>query len=134
MKILHMMVGLPRSGKSTAARNMPHPIVSPDAIRLALHGTAWRAESEPMVWAIAHTMVTALFRAGHGDVTLDACNVSLERCREWESPEWVLCYHVVDTPADVCIERAEGEGRYDLVSVIKRMAASWFAPGMGKDC
>ncbi len=37
-KTLIGMVGLPYSGKSTAARELGFPIVCPDAIRLALHG------------------------------------------------------------------------------------------------
>ncbi len=34
---LILMVGLPRSGKTTRARQIDHPIVNPDSIRLALH-------------------------------------------------------------------------------------------------
>lgn len=134
MRTLLMMVGLPRSGKSTKAKETGYPIVSPDAIRLALHGARWRAESEPMVWAIAHTMVEALFEAGHKTVVLDACNVTEARRKEWESTKWVCRFWVVDTPKDVCIIRAIDCERLDLVPVIERMAAAWNPPGMGADC
>lgn len=50
---LVLMVGLPRSGKSTIARSGRVPIVSPDAIRLALHGQPFIASAEPTVWATA---------------------------------------------------------------------------------
>lgn len=134
MSTLHVMVGLPRSGKSTTAILLGFPIVCPDAIRLALHGTAWRAESEPMVWAVAHTMVDALFLAGHDEVILDACNVTPERREEWGSERWSIVYHVVKTPKELCIKRALKEGRTDLVPVIERMASAWLPPGMGADC
>ena len=37
MKTLHMMVGLPISGKSTIAKGLGFPIVEPDAIRKAVY-------------------------------------------------------------------------------------------------
>ncbi len=77
-KVLVMMVGFPRSGKSTAARQLATihnaPIVCPDEIRYALHGEDYIADREPEVWQIAHVMVKALFNAGHQNVILDACN------------------------------------------------------------
>ena len=133
-KKLHMMIGLPRSGKSTRAKELGYPIVSPDSIRLALHGQRWRSESEPMVWAIAHVMVGSLFQAGHRDVILDACNVTPERRKEWESPEWVCVFHVISTPKEICSMRALDSGKGDLLPVIERMAAAWNVPGMGEDC
>lgn len=134
MKKLHMMVGLPRSGKSTCAANSGYPIVCPDAIRLALHGQRWRSESEPMVWAAAHLMVDALFHAGHKDVVLDACNVTEARRKEWESTQYACVFHVVDTSKEECIKRALESGMPDLLPVIERMAAQWSPPGMGADC
>ena len=134
MKTLHLMVGLPRSGKSTYAAKLGFPIVCPDAIRLALHGSRWRAEIEPMVWAIAHLMVDALFEAGHNDVILDACNVTPEKRKEWESNKWVCRFYIIKTSKDVCISRALDCGHIELVPVIERMAAAWNPPGMGADC
>jgi predicted kinase len=135
MKTLHLMVGLPRSGKSTVALTViGQPIVSPDAIRLALHGTAWREEAEPMVWGIARTMVEALFLAGHNEVIVDACHVTAERRRQWESPKWAISYHIIPTLKETCVERALAVDRPDLVPVIERMAAAWDPPGMGQDC
>lgn len=134
MKHLHLMVGLPRSGKSTWAANSGFPIVCPDAIRISLHGQRWRAESEPMVWAIAHIMVESLFQAGHDNVILDACNVTEARRKEWESTQHVCVFHVINTPKEECIKRALESGMPDLLPVIERMAAAWNPPGMGADC
>lgn len=132
--VLHIMVGLPRSGKSTLAKELGYPIVSPDAIRLAVHGTNWRPETESLVWGIAKTMAESLFIAGHNDVIIDACNHTKERRRIWESPKWVIKYHVVDVDMDVCIARAKSGLKEILVPVIRRIAAAWDPPGMGEDC
>lgn len=129
MKKLILMVGLPRSGKTTRAKELSKsynaPIVSPDAIRLVLVGKAYRQESEPMVWAIAKTMVMALFEVGHSTVILDACNNTRKRREEWLGP-WEREIHFVRTPADICRERARQS--YDngpqLVSTVDRMAAA----------
>lgn len=118
---LVLTVGLPRSGKTTWARTMGLPIVSPDELRQVLHGTAFWAETEPLVWAMARVMVRALFRAGHRAVVLDACSISPKRRAEWLDNEWVTCAHLVDTPMKVCIERALAADRHELVEVIQRM-------------
>lgn len=122
-KQLIMLVGLPRSGKTTWAALQGHPIVCPDAIRLALHGARYISEAEPHVWAIAKTMVRALFLAGHGVVVLDACNNTRKRRDEWRSSRWRREFHAVGTSAEVCTQRAISDGRGELVPVIERMAA-----------
>jgi predicted kinase len=122
-KTLICLVGLPRSGKSTWAKTTGHPIVSPDAIRLAVHGQRFIAEAEPFVWAIAKAMVRSLFLAGHHTVILDATNNTRKRRLEWISKDWETVFKVVDTPDFVCIERARAEGDEYIVDVIKRMSA-----------
>ena len=122
MKTLVMTVGLPRSGKSTWAKGDGAPIVSPDAIRLALHGKAYISQAEPYVWAIARTMVASLFEAGHDKVILDACNNTRKRRDEWRSGRWRRLFSDFHVSSAICIERAKHDGRDDLVSVIERMA------------
>ncbi len=124
---LFLTVGLPRSGKSTWAREQGCPIVNPDSIRLALHGSNYQALAEPFVWAIAKTMVRALFLAGHAKVVLDATNTTQARRHEWRG-DWRVQYQLFDVPADVCIERAKASGREDLIPVIERMAESFSIP------
>lgn len=90
--VLHIMVGLPRSGKSTVAKAMGHPIVSPDAIRLALHGERFLQQAEPMVWTLSRLMVESLFKAGHTDVILDSCSHTKRQRERWKGP-WLRTYH-----------------------------------------
>jgi predicted kinase len=123
VKTLLMTVGGPRSGKTTWAKDKGHPIVSPDAIRLALHGKSYISNAEPFVWAIARTMVAALFEAGHDTVILDACNNSVRRRDDWKSSRWMRAFIIFDTATtDVCVQRARADGRDDLIPVITRMA------------
>lgn len=120
-----MLVGLPRSGKSTIARTLReekgYPTVNPDSIRIALHGQFFYKDAEPFVWAIAKTMVRSLFIAGHGIVVLDATNTTKERRKYWEDEDWEIHYYVVTTRKSICIDRAKILNRLDLIPVIEKM-------------
>lgn len=122
--VLVLCVGLPRSGKSTWAREQGVPIVNPDAIRLALHGQTFRPEAEGMVWAIAETMVRSLFGAGHRVVILDATSVTLKRRERWQSNAWRTYYRVFGASAELCKSRLTQKGT-EMGEVIDRMARSY---------
>lgn len=124
-KILVATVGLPRSGKSTWAVSQAWPIVNPDAIRLAIHGQRFNAQAEPFVWLVAKTMIRSLFLAGHKVVIVDACNTTRKRRDDLRSVEWETFFKVVDTPKEVCLERATSENDGDIIPVIERMAAQY---------
>lgn len=126
------MVGLPRSGKSTVANDLGFPVVSSDAIRMAMHGTAFRPEAEPLVWGLARTMVQALFLSGHDDVALDSTNHTKARRRIWDSTSWMVRYRLVDTSEEECIQRANYTNQPILIPIIRRMAAQW-EPIEGED-
>ncbi|MFQ5589562.1 MAG: AAA family ATPase [Phycisphaerae bacterium] len=124
MKKLILTIGLPYSGKSTWAKEQAVPVVNPDSVRLALHGQQFVNEAEPYVWAICHTMVAALFMAGHNRIILDSCNNTDKRRREWyNSPDWDTHMKVFDTSASECIARANAKGDTDIIPVIRRMEA-----------
>lgn len=125
-------VGLPRSGKSTWARNQGVPVVNPDAIRLAMHGQAYVPLAERHVWAVAHTMVRALFLAGHKVVILDATNVKREHRKEWFDPLWETRFKLIDTPVDECQHRAVITGKPELIPVIAKKAVELENLGEGE--
>ncbi|HDZ36844.1 MAG TPA: hypothetical protein ENH62_00895 [Marinobacter sp.] len=116
-------VGLPRSGKSTFAQAHGGPIVCPDAIRLALHGQRFAPEAEPHVWAIAKTMVRALFHAGHKVVILDATNNTRKRRDAWIDGQWTTIWKVIEADVDTCVIRAYRSDRQDIIPIIEKMAA-----------
>lgn len=121
-KILVLMVGLPRSGKTTWAKKEGYPIVNPDSIRYALHGQRFQSLAEPFVWAIALVMVRALFFAGHNKVIVDATHNSKKRRDFWISNDWDIEFHKLNTSRDVCIERAKAINDEEIIPVIERMA------------
>lgn len=131
-KTLIMTVGLPRSGKSTWAIAQGYPVVCPDAIRLVLHGQAFRKEAEPIVWATAKLMVAALFEAGHDTVILDATNLTSKYRDEWKDARWIRQYQVFDTSKEECIKRAITTNQEYLVPVIERMDATKDYEGIAK--
>lgn len=120
--MLVLTVGLPRAGKSTWAMRTGYPVVNPDSIRLALHGHPFCESAERMVWATAHLMVEALFKAGHCIVILDATNLTKFRRAEWRSKEWTTRCMVFETDVETCRARALRTGQDYLLSVIDRMA------------
>lgn len=143
MNTLIMTVGLPRSGKSTwakeHAKRTKAVVVSPDAIRLAITGKRFAIEAEPQVWAFTLFMVRALFGAGHETVILDCTNLSKERrapwLGEWRAPPGGtsgsgrvyanIAFVLFNTDAVTCKDRAIDDGMEDLVDVIDRMNAGW---------
>jgi predicted kinase len=129
-KVLICLVGLPRSGKSTWAANHGDsvPIVNPDSVRMAIHGQRFIAEAEPFVWATVKAMVKALFLAGHRYVILDSTNTTRKRRDEWQSRDWQTFFKVIDTPKEVCLERATTEGDSEIIPVIERMAEQFELP------
>lgn len=120
-KTLICTMGLPRCGKSTWARNQPFPVLSPDAIRLALHGQRFWGPGEKMVWALVPMMIRTLFESGNDTIILDATNVSRWQRDQWQSAEWDTVFHHIDTPADVCVVRAIATEQPDVVEVIADM-------------
>ena len=128
MKTLYLAVGLPRSGKTTRARNMDMPIVNPDSIRIALHGKRFIGSAEPMVWAIARYMVAALFEAGHDAVVLDATNTTVKRRQEWADKRWRRVFIVIPVDEATCIARAQREKDHDIIPIISKMVAQYEPP------
>jgi predicted kinase len=127
MRTLLLTVGLPRSGKSSWAKATSHPIVNPDAMRLAVHDTAFIKDSERIVWTMVHYMVKALFIAGHETVILDATNTTRKRRDDWKSDLWVRKYRIFDTSAEECVRRCAvgNSNRPDLIPIIARMAENY---------
>lgn len=130
MKTLILTIGLPRSGKSTWARESGYPIVNRDAIRLALHGQSFIVEAEPMVTAIEDYMVKSLFLAGHNTIVVDATHLKMEYINKWKKEDIDLKFMIFHTPIDECIKRAILTGKNYLIPIIEKMADECDVPVM----
>jgi predicted kinase len=124
MSKLLVMVGLPRSGKTTYCVSTLKPqgyvIVNPDSFRLAIHGQRFIGAAEPFVWATVYAAVDALRLAGH-DVVVDGTHMTKKR-----RDPWVLRgaeFHLMGTRESVCIERAKDLVDEDIIPTIQRMAS-----------
>jgi predicted kinase len=135
MSKLGVMVGLPRSGKSTkcmALMEQGHVIINPDRMRLALHGQAYQPLAEQLVWAIADLMVRTLLMQGH-NVIVDATNITRYARGVWAKVAKAhgieLDIYWVTTPYEVCLERNKTclTGRVDE-AVITRMHSGFQEP------
>lgn len=124
---LIVTVGLPRSGKSTWAREQGFPIVNRDSIRLAHHGQAFIAEAEPFITVVEDLMVKSLFEAGMNIVIVDACHVSKRYRNKWKNfvKDVEVVFKHFDTDKATCIERALNNGQDYLVPVIERMSRNF---------
>lgn len=122
---LIMLVGLPRCGKSTYAKLLNHPIVNPDSVRLALHGHAFSANAEAMVWVMVKYMIESLFIAGHETVILDATNITVERRNNFKSKNWTRRFVQFKFDVELSKARAIDTDKAFLLPVIDKMAEQY---------
>ena len=84
---LHLLAGMPGSGKSTTAQgirsgNKRTFVISSDEIRVAINSGRYPSGNEfplidPVVWKLVRTAVTEFLKIGC-DVILDATNLTIE--------------------------------------------------------
>ena len=101
----------------------PRTIVSADNIRMAMNGVRYEPLAETMVFAIKHIMIRAMLDRNF-DVIVDGTNstkISLQRLLEID-PNLTPIF--IDTPVDVCKQRAVDTGRPDLIPVIERISGN----------
>ena len=137
--ILHVLAGLPGSGKSTQLDKMIKPethIVCPDNIRGELYGygikgVALKLLVEKEVWEIAHAKVIAFLKLGK-NVIFDATNLTkkrrlplIEMARKHDAT--VKCVYLNVNPL-ISLVRNDGRRKHVPPEVILRMFADTEEP------
>lgn len=121
MNKLYTMVGIPGSGKSTIANQIPNAIViSSDAIRKELYGAEEIQGNGKQVFDLVYKRIGEELTKGN-DVVFDATNLT-PRARNavFRFPAERIAVFV-NTPLDVCLERNAVRERKVPEEVIYRM-------------
>lgn len=130
MKRMILMVGLPRSGKSTWVDNFinsdtqsdHYNLICADDIRLGL-GTQFDRRLENFVWGAHDSMVLASLERGLNTI-IDGCNTTIVSIKKYQDMadkyDYDFSIAFADIPLSKCIERNVGVGSVP-VEVLKRM-------------
>ncbi len=110
--ILTIMVGIPRSGKSTWSEKNKTPediIICPDTIRKEIFGHQFHQNAEPYIWAITETFMLLLMQQ-RKSIILDATNLSYRtRCKYINLAKTAYGYKTrlvwLNTDLKTCLER-----------------------------
>lgn len=133
---IQLMVGLPRSGKSTVVKHLVQtkgwPVVNRDSIRLAVHGKEFIAKTEDFISYLEIKMVESLYLAGHNNIIIDSTNCTKAKRDRWKQfvGDGKVFYHVCDRSAGGCIRQAKSEGNERLVKTINEMAENYDFEGI----
>lgn len=133
MAKLAIMCGLPRSGKTTLAKDLKREgwiRVCPNDLRRELHGQPFVKEAESVVWEVARTRAHALLQANHM-VLIDATILTKKSRSSWRklAKEFgvSLDIYLVETLFEVCLERNTGTGAVPE-DVLHRMHETYQRP------
>lgn len=136
---MHFMVGMPGSGKSTAAEairrlDVVDLIINPDSIREEmLRGKNtpdpyFDASIEPQVWAKTKAQIRKALKRGER-VLLDSTNLVPDNWKRWkkygEEFDAPVIAHVIETPYEECYIRNLGRERVVPTEVMEKMHGDW---------
>lgn len=129
--ILHMLCGIPGSGKSTLVPRLKGYVVSTDGIRKYLWGDESVVKHDRLVFRIADDIINYQLSAGK-NVIFDATNLTADRRMKYvemagrhQAP---VVLHWVKCPLPVAIERNLKRERKVPVPVIKALYDSFQEP------
>ncbi|GGG09297.1 AAA family ATPase [Paenibacillus aceti] len=137
MSVIHMLVGIPGSGKSHYAKELGKReravLVATDSIRERLFGSESKQKNTYLVFDEAFAEIEQALGADR-NVIFDATNVSRDRRLKFlkrfrEIP--VQC-HVFDTPYEVAKARIEGRKRQISDKVLTKFARNLEFPVLGE--
>jgi len=120
-KKLIVTVGLPRSGKSTWARQSGFVVVDRDEVGRAL--IKYDERTNPFclskwekLFDFMLIMIDALFAAGHNTIVLDYSNIIKQYRDAWKSDEWETEYRVFTASKEECLRRTDRESTIERIN------------------
>lgn len=122
---LYFTIGLPRSGKDTFTKKWREEeknrvVLSGDLFRYAIYDRRYSRVGEELVRASVITAARALLLDGY-DVLINDTNTSYTSIVQILNVDENATAYFLDTPAEVCIERAIKTGQEDLIKPINEM-------------
>ena len=137
---LHIMSGIPGSGKSTFAWERLRPdyhatILEPDAFRKEMTGQYHFPAIEDFVWANVKMTARVLLKSAQS-VIIDATALTSYRRNEWiriakECEVTSYCWSFI-TSAFLCDERNQNRNRTVPTEVLNRQKSQFTIPTMGE--
>lgn len=128
-----LMVGLPRSGKTTYVKmhKRQEVVVSADRLRYLVYNQRFWAGGERLMWSI-HNIILRMLMEQQLDIIEDETNYTVESragiiklAREYGYQ--VVCI-VIATSMESCIQRAESEEYPRIIPFIKRLSQQYQPP------
>ena len=132
MANVYILVGLPASGKSTKAKELPGVVLSSDSIRAELYGSEEEQGNPKEVFdALYQRMEMLLFR--DLSVVVDATNINrwersraIELAKKWNARN-IVCINI-DTPLEECKKRNQTRERKVPEFVYDKMLQKYESP------
>jgi predicted kinase len=129
-KVIVVMVGLPRSGKSTWVKEnqMGRAVVSADDLRYIVYNERFNAEKEDEMWKVRGAALQMLMNYGV-NIIIDETNTTKKRrspiigMAKIKGYKVVAC--VVTTSKEICLDRAKALNDDAIIPTIERMAAQY---------
>lgn len=137
MSVIHMLVGIPGSGKSHYAKQLckreQAVLVATDSIRERLFGSESKQKNTYLVFEQAFAEIGEALGTG-GNVVFDATNVSRDRRLKFlkHFKDFPVQCHVFDTPYAIAKERIEGRKRRISDTVLTKFAKNFEFPVRGE--
>ncbi|PWA11153.1 hypothetical protein DCC39_09960 [Pueribacillus theae] len=128
---LHMLCGIPGSGKSTLTQYLSGYVISTDAIRQFLLGDESVVTQDRFVINVAERMMD--YHLGQGNsVIFDATNLTVKTRKKWirlaKNHQAIVILHWVDCPLQTAIERNAKRDRHVPIPVIQSFHRSFQPP------
>ncbi len=130
---LHMLCGIPGSGKSTLVGRLSGHVVSTDSLRKYLWGEESVVKYDPLVFTMADDIIDYLLGIGR-NIIFDATNLTIDRRVKYIALAHKfgarVVLHWVNCPLPIALERNSKRERKVPIPVIRALYNSFQVPSV----